>query len=158
MILLLVVAEGVDIKVQIKNILELRNWIKDNLIKQFQSKQVLLLEGPMGVGKTELVKNLVDLMGGTKEVCSPTFALHNTYHLSEFEIDHIDLFRLESESDLESMGFWDLFEKERGLIIIEWSDLMDSSFFPMSWSRLLVTLETDKKLTDIRYISTRSVK
>lgn len=104
----------------------------------FQPKTVLLLEGEVGSGKTETVKALARL-SGWKEVSSPSFAIHQQYHaIDGTSADHLDLYRLESEDDLESTGFWDLFSEPRGLIIIEWADRLNSDYLPPDWFKLRV--------------------
>jgi tRNA threonylcarbamoyladenosine biosynthesis protein TsaE len=88
---------------------------------QRQPRTLLLLSGPMGVGKTKLTELLVTRLGGAPgQVSSPTFALHHQYRSPGFEIHHFDLFRIESDSDLESTGFWDIFAVSRGVVVIEW--------------------------------------
>jgi len=48
-------------------------------------------------------------------------------------VDHVDLYRLEDEADLESTGFWDLFSKEKGFIFVEWGDRLNKEFLPSHW-------------------------
>ncbi len=115
------------------------------LVVTFGSRQILLLEGPVGVGKTQFVKALVEevlgldttsnVNSGLGEVCSPSFSIHNVYQANGLEVDHLDFYRVQSEDELESTGFWDLFSKKRGLIIIEWSDLIDSQMLPRNWNQ-----------------------
>lgn len=111
-----------------------------NMALQLTPKQLLLLEGPMGAGKTQFVRFLVEALRGQK-VSSPTFAIHNQYESARGSIDHVDLYRIESESELEATGFWDLFAKPEGLIIVEWSDRLDPSIWPPNWRRLRLKLE-----------------
>lgn len=84
---------------------------------------ILLLDGPMGAGKTQFTKYLLEAMG-SHDAVSPSFAIHNSYETARGEVHHFDLFRLESEDDLESTGFWDLFAGEAWLVI-EWSEKLD---------------------------------
>ena len=88
--------------------------------KLLTKRSVLALSGPMGVGKTEFVKILCRARG-VNSAQSPTFALHHQYRKDAILIDHLDLFRIESEDEIEATGFWDLFSQESGLILIEWS-------------------------------------
>lgn len=97
-------------------------------------KTVWLLEGDVGSGKTETVKALARLLR-VKEVASPSFAVHHRYLTSDdFPIEHLDLYRLESEDDLESTGFWDLFSAPEGLIVIEWADRLNVQYLPRDWT------------------------
>lgn len=69
-------------------------------------------------------------LAGQKEddvqVVSPTFTLHNTYHLSGFTVEHFDLFRLKNDKDLESIGFWEIFEQKQVIVVVEWADRLKS--------------------------------
>ncbi len=110
------------------------------LLKLFKERSLLLLEGPVGAGKTELVKALADCLG-IQETASPSFAIHHHYKNRDVSMDHVDLYRLESEDDLESTGFWDLFGSKKGLIVIEWSDRLNQDLLPLNWYKIRVTIE-----------------
>ena len=56
-------------------------------------------------------------------------------------VDHLDLYRVENESDLESTGFWDLFEKEEGLIFVEWAERLGKAGLSRRWSVTSVHLD-----------------
>jgi tRNA threonylcarbamoyladenosine biosynthesis protein TsaE len=96
------------------------------------SRQIILLEGPMGVGKTQLVRSLLQY-DHFDESQSPTFTVINRYQTSRGSVAHVDLYRVKDEEDLESTGFWDLFAQEKGLILIEWAERMGAQFLPPDW-------------------------
>lgn len=104
-------------------------------------KTVLLLDGPMGSGKTTFTRKLLESYGfyGAQ---SPTFALHNRYSVGDFVIEHLDLFRMKSAAELDGVGFWDFFYADKGLIIIEWSERMDISNIDSSWKILKIAIQT----------------
>ena len=77
----------------------------------------------MGSGKTAFVRAALAQLG-CLEVASPTYAIHHRYVTSAGEVDHLDLFRLGSSDELDSTGFWELFTRERGLIVIEWPECL----------------------------------
>ena len=90
----------------------------------FKNPVLVLLQGPMAAGKTELVRNFAKLKG-FEDVASPSFAIHHRYRRAsrdQMEIDHFDLFRLSNEEELESTGFWDLIENKQAWIFIEWPE------------------------------------
>lgn len=114
------------------------------LKKLFKERTILLLEGPVGAGKTELVKALCQEMG-LPQTASPSFAIHHHYDSADGEqsMDHIDLYRLENEDDLESTGFWDLFGASEGLIVIEWSDRLNQDLLPLNWKKIKVEIKKE---------------
>lgn len=104
---------------------------------------IVLLHGPMGVGKTQFTKFLLEELG-SEETVSPSFSLHNTYATKRGDVDHLDLYRLENADDLESTGFWDLFESAQGLVLIEWSERLNEfglmAALPRSWKKISLTI------------------
>jgi tRNA threonylcarbamoyladenosine biosynthesis protein TsaE len=100
----------------------------------FAKKQVILLCGEMGSGKTTAVAELVRFLGGAN-ANSPTYAIHQSYKTKWGPVDHIDLYRVKNEADLDSTGFWDLFLEEKGLILIEWGDKIEAGWIPTDWTK-----------------------
>jgi tRNA threonylcarbamoyladenosine biosynthesis protein TsaE len=113
---------------------ELKPWL-NKLTPLFSKKQLILLTGDLGAGKTQWVRSLLECLG-SEEVSSPTYGLIHEYSVQGLKnVFHIDLYRLKDEEDLESSGFWDLFSMDEGLILVEWANRLDSSLFPLHWSR-----------------------
>lgn len=117
----------------VSNLQDLELWV-DSFIPNLGPRDLLLLQGPMGIGKSQLVQILVYKILGEQSF-SPTYAIHNRYSNDSGSIDHLDLYRVEDEEDLESTGFWDLFLQERGLICIEWADRLDEQALPQTWAQ-----------------------
>ena len=124
-------------------------------VPTFSDKQIILLEGPLGSGKTQTARYIIEELGGG-EICSPSFAIHNIYQTERGEVDHIDLYRLEDGDDIESTGFWDLFEKPKGLILIEWANYLQEDMIPIYWDRLRFKFEF--KSENARSLNIESVK
>ena len=82
---------------------------------------IILLFGDLGAGKTTLTQGICRGLGITEEyIRSPTFTLVNEY-LGDFPIYHIDLYRLDSFSEIEALGLEEyLFSN--GVCIIEWAE------------------------------------
>ena len=80
----------------------------------------MLLRGDLGAGKTTLVRGIVSGIPGTQanEVSSPTFTLIHDYGAGVF---HIDLYRLDDEKQISSLGLSDIFDGAR-LVLIEWGE------------------------------------
>ena len=87
---------------------------------------VLCLEGDLGAGKTLFVQSLAHILGVEGEVTSPTFNLMNVYE-GICRIYHFDLYRLETEEELEDIGFYEYTEEPEGIVVIEWPDKFPES-------------------------------
>jgi len=83
---------------------------------------VIALIGPLGAGKTAFVKGLAGGLGvDPARVASPTFVIASEYPAGERRLAHVDLYRVESEAELEAVGFLDLLEPG-AVVAIEWAD------------------------------------
>ncbi len=80
---------------------------------------IFLLSGDLGAGKTTTTRYLCEYFG-FPDAQSPTYAIHQHHQNAKATIDHFDLYRMQSEDDLNSTGFWDLLQEGKGLVIIEW--------------------------------------
>jgi tRNA threonylcarbamoyladenosine biosynthesis protein TsaE len=83
---------------------------------------LLLLSGDLGAGKTTLTKGIVSGLGAAREedVTSPTFTLVHKYE-NGTRVYHVDLYRVVSFQDFETLGLEDVFS-ERAIVIVEWSE------------------------------------
>jgi tRNA threonylcarbamoyladenosine biosynthesis protein TsaE len=82
---------------------------------------VVLLIGNLGAGKTTLAKGIVSGLGAAapEDVSSPTFTLIHEY--GEKRVFHIDLYRLDSEQQVETLGLDEIFSRD-ALVLIEWGE------------------------------------
>jgi len=106
---------------------------------QLAPGDLLLFGGDVGAGKTEAIRAIVEQLGG-RWVSSPSFAIHQRYAVRNGFIDHIDLYRLEDDSDLESTGFWDLFDLKDSIIAIEWADRMPLHVWPQERRKWIIKI------------------
>lgn len=99
---------------------------------------LLLLEGPLGAGKTTLIRGLVRGLGGDPgEVCSPTFILRETYEVAGPQgirrLHHLDLYRLrgKKQSPWQELGLDELLDDPEAVTAVEWpEDLPPSGLAP----------------------------
>ena len=93
--------------------------------------QLLLLRGELGTGKTTLVKGIAQALDAAEpdEVTSPTFTLIHEYDGARdgkaVKLFHIDVYRLESERQLETLGLEELLTPD-ALVLVEWGDKFKS--------------------------------
>ncbi|MBI2886398.1 MAG: tRNA (adenosine(37)-N6)-threonylcarbamoyltransferase complex ATPase subunit type 1 TsaE [Chloroflexi bacterium] len=97
---------------------------------------VLLLQGPLGTGKTCLTQGLARGLGVTVPVTSPTFILVNQY-AGRLTLYHVDLYRIEAVAEAMDLGLDDYFFGE-GVCAVEWPERAPAAMPP---EHLLVTLE-----------------
>lgn len=87
--------------------------------------EIFCLTGPLGSGKTHLVKGIAAGAGASdpRQVNSPTFVIINEYHGPDSGLDiyHIDAYRLDSIAEFEMLGFDDLCYPN-SVVLIEWAD------------------------------------
>jgi tRNA threonylcarbamoyladenosine biosynthesis protein TsaE len=102
-----------------KNLKEFAKKIYDNL----DGRNILLLHGNLGSGKTTFVREFCEVLNVENQVSSPSFLILNTYiDNKKRKYHHLDFYRVEDELDLDYIGFNDLIENSKDLILIEWPD------------------------------------
>lgn len=84
---------------------------------------IVLLRGDLGAGKTTLVKGIAEGFSAARadDVTSPTFTLIHEYRGPRTTLYHIDLYRIETERELETLGLDDLLAPE-AILLIEWGE------------------------------------
>ncbi len=108
----------------------------------------VLLIGNLGAGKTTLVKGIAEARGAAQrdDVSSPTFPLIHEYGEPP-RVFHIDLYRLETEQEVLSLGIDDLLDR-RALTLIEWGER-----FPSLWPSGTLAVKLDHLGGDSRRIA-----
>jgi tRNA threonylcarbamoyladenosine biosynthesis protein TsaE len=94
---------------------------------QLTGGEILLLDGPLGAGKTVFVKGLASALGvESEDVTSPSFTLVNPY-AGQFPLFHIDLYRLdEGATAAHAVDLEELLSDEQAVIVIEWAERLGS--------------------------------
>ena len=111
---------------------------------------VVLLIGNLGAGKTTLAKGIVSGAGAALEddVASPTFTLIHDYG----EVVHIDLYRLETEREVEGLGLDEIIDRAR-LTLIEWGERFPALLPPERTEITLITLAEEERLIVVRTVA-----
>jgi len=94
----------------------------ERLGAEWKTPQIVLLIGNLGAGKTTLAKGIAAGAGAARpeDVSSPTFPLIHEYG-DPVKVYHIDLYRLETRAEVESLGLSEIFEKD-ALVLMEWAE------------------------------------
>src|SRR6185437_5343902 len=108
-----------------------------------RSGDVVLLEGPLGAGKTALTQGIGAGLGVRETINSPTFTLLKEY-LGRLPLFHFDLSRLQDPEELFALGFEDYFGGE-GICVVEWADrgvaADGATLWPASWLRIVIAAD-----------------
>jgi len=99
---------------------ELQDWGKA-LGESIQAPLMISLSGDLGAGKTTLAQAICAGYGVDEPVTSPTYALVHRYDAAHSPVYHVDLYRLDNESQLTNIG-WDDMLGERAVVIVEWPE------------------------------------
>jgi tRNA threonylcarbamoyladenosine biosynthesis protein TsaE len=86
--------------------------------------KLVLLRGELGAGKTTLVKGIAAAFEAAAEedVTSPTFTLVHEYRGLRANLYHIDLYRVDTQRELETLGLDDLRGDDKSILLIEWGE------------------------------------
>jgi len=79
------------------------------------------LHGPLGAGKTSLVRHLLRALGVTGRIKSPSYAVLESYELPQGSVNHFDFYRFADPREWEDAGFRDVFTAP-GLKLSEWPE------------------------------------
>lgn len=116
---------------------------------------LIILNGDLGAGKTCFVQGLAQGLGVDEPVTSPTFDILQVYPQGRVQLNHFDLYRIESADDLEDIGFFDIIESG-GVSCIEWgaayTDLLANSFMDV----FIKVQDDGRRRLTLRAIGTRA--
>ncbi len=111
---------------------------------------VVLLEGPLGAGKTALARAMIQSALPESEVDidipSPTFTLVQVYETSSVPIWHFDLYRIEAEDDILELGWEDALDI--ALCLVEWPDRL-GRLTPPDCLKIRLSFDGDDRLVDV---------
>jgi tRNA threonylcarbamoyladenosine biosynthesis protein TsaE len=120
------------------------NSISSKIIKKISKEDTILLFGEIGVGKTTLVRSIINnlqTLNNEKEteVLSPTFNILYEYEIGKNRLMHYDLYRLKTSKEVDQLG---IFSQEfKNIKLIEWAEIIETK----PKDRLEIYLNYEKK-------------
>jgi len=102
---------------------------------------IILLDGPLGAGKTTLVRGLLGGLGHDGEVPSPSFAIVQPYDELALPLWHVDLYRIGHPSELTELGLDSVLSD--GVLVIEWPGHAGLGAWPPSALALALAVNDD---------------
>jgi len=114
-----------------------------SLAKKLPRKGVVFLHGPLGAGKTTLVRGLLQAAGHQGSTKSPTYTLVEPYKIENRKFYHFDFYRISDPEELEYMGIRDYLH-ENALCLIEWPE-KGEDFLPKADLELSLRYEGEQR-------------
>jgi tRNA threonylcarbamoyladenosine biosynthesis protein TsaE len=90
---------------------------------------IILLSGPLGVGKTALARGFISALGHQGEVPSPSFSLVQPYNELKPSVWHVDLYRIEDFSELDELGLGCAAD---AVLLVEWPERAGEEAWPQA--------------------------
>lgn len=120
-----------------------------HLLKLTPGKRIYAFYGPMGAGKTTIIKSVCNELGAVDIISSPTFTLVNEYMTDKGEIlYHIDFYRIKKVEEVYDFGIEDYLSGEH-YCFMEWPELVES-ILPDDIIRVKITVgPSDERILDV---------
>jgi len=120
----------------------------ERIARELPSKQVVLLIGDLGAGKTTLAKGIAKGLcaADPEDVSSPTFTLIHEYG----RVYHIDLYRLDEPQELATLGLDELFERD-AVVLIEWGERFPE-ILPEERTEIRIAASDDQREIEVRKV------
>jgi len=106
------------------------------------STAVILIDGPMGAGKTTLISAVIKILGVTDTVSSPTFSIVNNYQKENEVFYHFDFYRLNHPDEALDIGLEEYLESGN-LCLIEWAEKV-SPHLPLEYDHFIIEVQSDE--------------
>ncbi len=114
------------------------------LLKHSADKKIFAFYGPMGAGKTTIIKALCKNLGAVDIVSSPTFTLVNEYKTSAGEsLFHIDFYRIKKQEEVYDFGLEEYLTGD-SYCFMEWPELVEE-LLPPETVRVRITIDNDEQ-------------
>ena len=127
--------------------------IAKTIAEILSAPRVVVLRGELGAGKTTLVKGWMAALGAGSEedVTSPTFTLVHEYAGPRVKVYHLDLYRLETERELVTLGLDEMAAEPGALVLVEWGEKFPSVLERADAEVRITPLEGDERSLEVRW-------
>lgn len=122
--------------------------IAKKLASKLQNKDIVVLSGDLGSGKTKFTEGFLSFWGLEDEISSPTFNIVNEHNKDNTNIYHLDVYRLENKGEFYAIGGTEYFST--GICVIEWGELIED-ILPNNYIK--ISFSKDEKDDSIRYLN-----
>lgn len=113
----------------------------DRIMREYAGKNIFLLKGNLGAGKTTFVQEFGKILHITEHITSPTFSIMHEYHFDRGTIYHFDLYRIKNDRELKELGFEYFLEKGK-YCFIEWPEMVENTLKETEeWKKRCLVLE-----------------
>ena len=99
----------------------------EKLSHKLNPQSIVLLQGPIGAGKTSFVQGIAKGLSISEDITSPTFALSHHYNSGIIPLIHLDLYRLKNSDSAKEVFFSEEEEaiQRQAILVIEWPELIE---------------------------------
>ena len=120
----------------------------ENFASQLHKKDIVVLSGDLGSGKTKFVQGVLKHFGLENEISSPTFTIVNEYNADICPIYHFDVYRLADIDEFYAIGGEEYFEN--GICLIEWGEIIEDAL-PSNYIK--ITFSKNEENEDYRELN-----
>ena len=127
--------------------------IAHTIAEILSAPRLVVLRGELGAGKTTLVKGWVAALGAGREedVTSPTFTLVHEYAGPRVKVYHLDLYRLETERELATLGLEELTAEPGALVLVEWGEKFPGVLERADAEVRITSLQGEERSFEVRW-------
>lgn len=125
--------------------------IASMLASKLENKDIVVLSGELGSGKTKFTEGFLSYWGLQDEISSPTFNIVNEHNKNSTNIYHLDVYRLEDKGEFYAIGGTEYFST--GICVIEWGELIED-ILPKNYIK--INFSKDENDDSIRYLNFRA--
>ena len=122
--------------------------IGEKIGSKLDKGSLILLDGPLGSGKTVLVKGIAKSLNIEEEITSPSFTIISEYQgylqnnpSHKVQFFHVDLYRIENAEEIEDLGLDDIIYSN-GIVVIEWGEKLEP-ILPDSCIKISISIQSD---------------